>query len=173
MIDCDVRLFLLALRRRSRSPSGRHAGDAAGHIGSVLDETARCGRGMRGRNRQIEIAHRPVNGIAQPLDHGVLQGTGELSLQNHFRQVGPFGRLLELLGCRLRLCRLLWHRGRLLLRASELRLGSGSECNDGSSRGNHQAGPASSVQRGDPLVFNQNSTAIPARPTCSLPPPLE
>jgi len=52
---------------------------------------------MRRRDRQIEIADGSIDGIAQALDHGILQGPCELPLQYHLRQLAPFGRLLELL----------------------------------------------------------------------------
>jgi len=43
------------------------------------------------------VAVGAVDGIAQALDYGILQGTCELAFQLHLREFSPFGRLLELL----------------------------------------------------------------------------
>ena len=75
----------------------------------------------------------PVDGIAQPLDHGVLQRTCELALDLHARQFAPFGRGLDLLRRRLA-----W----LLLRAS------GEGAGDGCQRGNGKAEHESAIGAG-------------------------
>src|ERR1700754_487008 len=88
------RLLLTAGRgRRVR----RDAVDAADAVRTVLDEAGCRRRRVLHGNRKIEIADRPVDGIAPALDHGVLQWPGELPLQLHPRHLAPFRGLLELL----------------------------------------------------------------------------
>ena len=59
-----------------------------------MDEAVRRRWRVRRRDRQIQIADRSIDGIAQALDHGILQGTRELALQLHLRQISPLGRTI-------------------------------------------------------------------------------
>ena len=125
-----------------------------------MDEPRRGRRRMRRRDPQIEIAYGSVDGIAQALDHGILERAGELALQKHLRQVAPFGRLLELLRSRLdRLRRLLLREGRGLPR-------NGNQCRKrGAGQGNGGEGRHGSIRSKHAQLLAQSEFVRHTRPS--------
>lgn len=91
------------------------ASDRADRVGAVLRKPGRPRLGTLHADRQIEIANRPVAGIAPALDDRVRQRPGELPLELHSRQLFPHRRLrtraadTEQHCCRYnRRCRTIW-----------------------------------------------------------------